>query len=240
MGGRDDGRGERWALEPLINAVAGALFGFTPHKEGIGGMQESAGWKRQVRFSLGVVLFFIGALVWLLSLWVVSEIVLEGTGTRIEGKAEARDIIPVGLIYVVLPIGIGIYGINHGRKAQIAATKPEHEPAYKDQPGVKRAAVFGIVAVVPGMFGLGWLVTDLGHGENYAARLVMAGLLYLIWGLVTGYFNPRLWPVAGVVVWGGFFLPPVLVSSLGVALGGGYLGSVLRRSGVIPRLFRRK
>jgi len=168
-------------------------------------MQESTGWKRRVRFSLGVVLFFISALVWLLSLWVVSKIVLEGTGTRIEGKAEAWDIIPVGLIYVVLPIGIGIYGIKHGRNAQVAETKPGTEPAYKGQPGVKRAVVFAIVAlVVPGMFGLGWLVTDLGHGENYAARLVMAGLLYLIWGLVTGYFNPRLWLVAGVVVWAGF------------------------------------
>ncbi len=222
--------------------VGGTLFGFTLHKEGIGGMQELAGGKRRVRFSLGVVLFFIiSALVWLLSLWVVSEIVLKGTGTQIERKPEAWEIISVGLIYVALPIGIGIYGIKHGRNARVAETKPGPEPAYKGQPGVKRAVVFAIVAlVVPGMFGFTGLVSDLAPGETYAVRLLMAGLLFLIWGLVCGYFNPRLWPVAGVVVWGGFFLPPVLISSLGVALGGGYLGLVLRRSSVIPRLFRRK
>jgi len=177
----------------VVNEEAGALSDFTPHKEGVGEVQESAGWKRHVRFSLGVVLLLTSALVWLLSLWVVSEIVLKGTGTQNERKPEAWEIISVGLIYVALPIGIGIYGIKHGRNAQVAETKPGPELAYKDQPGVKRAVVFAIVAlVVPGMFGFTGLVSDLAPGGNYAVRLLMAGLLFLIWGLVTGYFNPRL------------------------------------------------
>jgi len=202
-------------------------------------MQESAGSKRRVWFLLKVVLLFIGALVWLLSARVTIEVAQVGTGAYYD-VPEVWVTISVILIYIALPISTGIlstgiYGLRYIRKAQVAETKPRLEPTDK---GGCLTLVFAIVALVPAPFIFAGTVSDPTPESPYAVRLVILGLLFLIWGLVTGYVNPHLWLVSGVITLGmWFFFLPV---ALGVALSTGYWGSVLRRSGVIPRLFRRK
>ena len=107
-----------------------------------------------------------------------------------------------------------------------------------------------LVALLVGFGGLSLAMSDLGPGENYAQRLGVSVLYFLVVGLIVGLIDRRRWPLASLAAWGpmlmgGFGLlskvvgggefpywPFVLVLlslPLACALFGGWLGSRLRR-----------
>lgn len=117
-----------------------------------------------------------------------------------------------------------------------------------------KLTAFVLLGIALGFFGLSLLFSDLGPGETITSRLTTAGLFYLASGMLIGFFNASLWPIAGVIAWGAIILGlggffggrPDLFEDLllpAVALVptflGGYLGALLNRKRVFPRLFRR-
>ncbi len=104
---------------------------------------------------------------------------------------------------------------------------------------IVKIAGFSIAALVVGLFGLSLFFSDLGPGETMFSRFATAVIIYFVAGLLIGFFNPKVWLLAGVVGWGGVILGlsglargenPVLsllmvVLSLGPSLLGGFLSS---------------
>jgi hypothetical protein len=127
---------------------------------------------------------------------------------------------------------------------------------------VIRVLLFGLIALLLGLFGLSLFFSDLGPGETWTRRLVIAALLFFLSGLFIGYLNPKLWIIAGLTAWG-----PVLFGStglinilsgavpslgivwvqvlamlllpLGLALLGAYVGALVGRKHLIRRLLDR-
>ena len=83
-------------------------------------MKKSAGQKRSGWFWVGVGLLSLSALWWLVLILVV-----------IIGHEDAFDTFLGGVVITIIPIGIGIYGIRRGRKAQAVEVQPGSEPAAK-------------------------------------------------------------------------------------------------------------
>ncbi len=80
---------------------------------------------------------------------------------------------------------------------------------------ILKLVAFGVFALVVGFFQLAFSISDLGRGETIASRLITAGALSVLSGLVIGYFNPRAWLLAGLAAWAtGPLGIAVLVSSL--------------------------
>lgn len=107
---------------------------------------------------------------------------------------------------------------------------------------------FSILALVIGFFSMTLFFSDLGPGETLFSRFVIAVILYLVVGLIIGFFNPKVWMLAGLVSWGALMLGLIglareedvgssllmVVLSPGPSLFGGFLGSyaskkILRR-----------
>ena len=99
-----------------------------------------------------------------------------------------------------------------------------------------------------GFSGLSLLFSDLGPGETYVSRALIAGLFFFLASLFIGYFNPSRWWLSGLVAWGGVFLGigallgspgkgakefllslGVLVLPLGISLFGGKRGAKLNK-----------
>ncbi|MFH1031856.1 MAG: hypothetical protein V1767_04785 [Chloroflexota bacterium] len=72
--------------------------------------------------------------------------------------------------------------------------------------GVVRIVCFAIGELLLGLFGLSLFFSDPGPGETLLSRFVIAVVLYFTVGLITGFFNPRVWLLAGLVSWGGVML----------------------------------
>jgi hypothetical protein len=106
--------------------------------------------------------------------------------------------------------------------------------------------VFAMLAIIIGFFGLTLFFSD--GTPSMVQRLAIAGVVYFVFGLLTGYFNPQIWLLAGLAAWGPVFLGvqgiashgggavEAIPSFLGVAglplaaaLIGAYLGSLPRR-----------
>ena len=114
---------------------------------------------------------------------------------------------------------------------------------------IVRIAGFSITALVVGFFGLSLFFSDLGPGETLFSRSVTAVILYFAVGLIIGFFNPKVWILAGLVSWGGVILGVLglargedaglsllmVVLSLGPSLLGGFLASYAS-----TKLLRRK
>ena len=94
-----------------------------------------------------------------------------------------------------------------------------------------------------GFFSITLFFSDLGPGETLFSRFVIAVILYLVVGLIIGFFNPKAWMLAGLVSWGAVMLGLIglvrgedvsysflmVVFSLGPSLLGGLLGSYSRK-----------
>lgn len=112
-----------------------------------------------------------------------------------------------------------------------------------------KIAGFSMLALIGGFFGLSLFFSDLGPGETMLSRFITAGILFFLTGLVTGYFNPHIWMLAGLVGWGGVLLGvsglirreeillslSMLLISLGPAFLGGFLGSFFSRKVPLKR-----
>lgn len=104
---------------------------------------------------------------------------------------------------------------------------------------IVKIAGFSTAALVIGFFGMSLFFSDLGPGETFFSRFVIAFILYLAVGLIIGFFNPDVWMLAALVSWGGVLLGLVslatledpglsllmVVLSLGPSLLGGFLAS---------------
>lgn len=114
---------------------------------------------------------------------------------------------------------------------------------------IVRITGFSIAALVIGFFGLSLFFSDLGPGETFFSRFVTAVILYFVVGLIIGFFNPKVWMLAGLVSWGAVMLGLIglarqvdvglsllmVVLSLGPSLFGGFLASYASK-----KLLRRK
>ena len=83
-------------------------------------MRQVTGQKRRAWFWVGVGLLSLSALWWLVLILVV-----------IIGHEDAFDTFLRGVVITIIPIGIGIYGIRRGRKAQAVEVQPGSEPVAK-------------------------------------------------------------------------------------------------------------
>ena|SRR3989304_1974493 len=119
-----------------------------------------------------------------------------------------------------------------------------------------RVAGSVILSLILGSFGFSMLFSDLGSGETLVSRLMMTAMYFLLSGLLTGYFNPSAWLIAGIIGWGGVLLAlqslisgvlsealVLVLASLVPALLGGYLGRSLGQKwppGTVFRGWRRR
>jgi hypothetical protein len=108
---------------------------------------------------------------------------------------------------------------------------------------------FSILALAIGFFSMTLFFSDLGPGETLFSRFVIAVILYLVVGLIIGFFNTKVWMLAGLVSWGTVMLGLIglvrgedvsssffmVFLSLGPSLLGGFLGSYASK-----KLIRRK
>lgn len=68
-----------------------------------------------------------------------------------------------------------------------------------------------IFAMLIGVFGLSLVFSDLGPGEAWWGRVLVATLFFFFCGLGIGWFNPRFWMIAGLSAWGGILMGGLLV-----------------------------
>ena len=102
---------------------------------------------------------------------------------------------------------------------------------------------FSILALVIGFFSMTLFFSDLGPGDTLFSRFVIAVILNLVVGLIIGFFNPKMWMLAGLVSWGTVMIGLIglvrgedvgssflmVVLSLGSSLLGGFLGSYVSK-----------
>ena len=68
-----------------------------------------------------------------------------------------------------------------------------------------------IFAMLFGVFGLSLVFSDLGSGEAWWARVLVATFFFFFCGLAVGWFNPRFWIIAGLSAWGGILMGGLFV-----------------------------
>ena len=104
-----------------------------------------------------------------------------------------------------------------------------------------------LLASTVGFVSLHLFASELGPAETFASRLLTASALFSLTALAVGYLNHRMWMLAVVVGWGGFFLGisgltgqqevlfplGTLLISFGTTLLGGFLGAVFYRKGLL-------
>lgn len=120
---------------------------------------------------------------------------------------------------------------------------------------IVKAILFSLLGLALGLFELIFLFSDLGPGETLAHRYAVTVLFNLIFGLVIGLFNARLWAIGGIVAWAGIVValrglfsgPAKWLEMLTVAaisplpaFTGGYMGVLIIRKRVFHRLLRRR
>lgn len=66
--------------------------------------------------------------------------------------------------------------------------------------------VFSVLALLFGFFGLALVFSDLGPGESWVVRILVATLFFLISGALIGFLNPNLWMISGLTAWGGLLI----------------------------------
>ncbi len=104
---------------------------------------------------------------------------------------------------------------------------------------VTRLVLAIVIAFVVGFFGLSLLFSDLGPGETFTSRVIIAIVAYFITGLAIGWLVPRAWLIAALAAWGSALLGiftlltntlgalVTLLASLAPALVGGALGAAI-------------
>jgi hypothetical protein len=125
-----------------------------------------------------------------------------------------------------------------------------------------KTIAFVVLALVVGFFGSSFVFSDLGPGESATNRVIVATIFFLFCGLVIGFFNPKVWMMAGLCSWGSVMFglgytwgaigeydrgipdkrhPPFIVFGLLVLLGplclsllGGFAGKVIRERRTKP------
>jgi hypothetical protein len=119
---------------------------------------------------------------------------------------------------------------------------------------IKNSA-FAFLALLLGSFGFYLAFYDLGSGESWLERAVLAALFFFLSGFGLGFFNPGGWTIAGLTTWGcvlmgglilfaaispretiGVIPPPDISAGLillfipaTLALVGGYTGKMINR-----------
>ncbi len=116
---------------------------------------------------------------------------------------------------------------------------------------------FAVIALLLGSFTYVLAYADLGLGESWLARAIVAALFFFLCGFGLGFFNPDGWIIAGLTAWGCVILgvlslvssvrpresigvipqePPFIYAGLillfipaGLALVGGYIGKTVSR-----------
>lgn len=68
-----------------------------------------------------------------------------------------------------------------------------------------------IFALLFGVFGLSMVFSDLGPGEAWWERVLVATFFFFFCGLAVGWFNPRFWIIAGLSAWGGILMGGLLI-----------------------------
>lgn len=76
---------------------------------------------------------------------------------------------------------------------------------------ILRSILSAVLAVLFGIFGLVLVFSDLGPGEVWWERVLIAMLFFFFCGLAVGWFNPRFWIIAALSAWGGFLMGGSLV-----------------------------
>lgn len=74
-----------------------------------------------------------------------------------------------------------------------------------------KIALSVIFALLSGVFGLSMVFSDLGPGEAWWGRVLVATIFFFFCGLAVGWFNPRFWIIAALSAWGGIFMGGLLV-----------------------------
>ncbi len=64
-----------------------------------------------------------------------------------------------------------------------------------------KGIIFAAIAIILGLIGFSLFFSDLGSQESEVSRIVTIVLFFFISGLVIGYFNPRIWILAGLTAW---------------------------------------
>ena len=88
-------------------------------------MKATTSWKRRAWFWVGVTLLSISALFWLILVLAT------------EPEVDMGENVIGGVIITVIPIGIGIYGVMHGRKAPAVETQQSPESTYASRLDMK-------------------------------------------------------------------------------------------------------
>lgn len=120
-----------------------------------------------------------------------------------------------------------------------------------------KTAAFLFLAFLIGIVGLSLVFSDMGSGESWGVRTLIATAFFFFSGVLIGFFNPKLWMISGVTAWGGVLMggfltlmafrkhgadafnaqePPyifvgvmMLILPITLALMGGFLGKILTR-----------
>lgn len=66
---------------------------------------------------------------------------------------------------------------------------------------VVKGIIFAVIAIILGLIGFSLFFSDLGSQESEVNRIVIIVLFFFVSGLVIGYFNPRIWMLAGLTAW---------------------------------------
>jgi len=123
--------------------------------------QKSSAW-----FWVGVTLLTSSILFWLILIWGVAA-----------NSEDIGDTVLAGVIFTAIPIGIGIYGIRRGRRAQAVEVQRVPEPAAKpvqetqQSDSLVKGSKSQIVIKMPWWF------------RVFSWPILLVGMLVLLWGL---------------------------------------------------------
>ncbi len=65
---------------------------------------------------------------------------------------------------------------------------------------------FVALALILGIIGLSTVFSDLGSGESWGMRTLIADIFFFLSGAVIGFFNPKLWMISGLIAWEGVLM----------------------------------
>ncbi len=137
-------------------------------------MKQPASPKRSAWFWVGVTLLTSSILFWLILIW--------------GGVAASEDIgvtILAGFILIVIPLGIGIYGIRRGRKAPVAQSVREA----RQSTGRKSSAWFWVGVILLSTSALLWLI--LISASEDIGETILAGVIFTAIPIGIGIYGIR-------------------------------------------------
>ena len=76
-----------------------------------------------------------------------------------------------------------------------------------------KSVAFSFLALILGLVGLSFVISDPGPGESMAIRILTAALFFFLSGAAIAFFNPTLWVISGLTAWGGVLMGGLITLS---------------------------